>query len=83
MRAVTRERLEGLTTLHRLTSAEQREAAWRQGIATLARAVVDERRPVPLEGLDPDALLRSLEVRGAALEPGQTAARADGPATPA
>ncbi|RLB41661.1 MAG: serine/threonine protein kinase [Deltaproteobacteria bacterium] len=62
MRAVTRERLEGLTTLHRLTSAEQREAAWRQGIATLARAVVDERRPVPLEGLDPDALLRSLEV---------------------
>ena len=62
MRAATRERLEGLTVLHRLTSAEQREAAWRQGIATLARAVVDERRPVPLEGLDPDALLRSLEV---------------------
>ena len=48
--------------MHRLTSSEQREAAWRQGIATLARAVVDERRPVPLEGLDPDALLRSLEV---------------------
>ena len=62
MRAATRERLEGLTVLHRLTSSEQREAAWRQGIATLARAVVDERRPVPLEGLDPDALLRSLEV---------------------
>jgi hypothetical protein len=62
MRAATRERLEGLTVLHRLTSAEQREAAWRQGIATLARAVVDERRPVPLEGLDPDALLQSLEI---------------------
>jgi hypothetical protein len=62
MRAATRERLEGLTVLHRLTSSEQREAAWRQGIATLARAVVDERRPVPLEGLDPDQLLRSLEV---------------------
>ena len=62
MRAATRERLEGLTALHRLTSAEQREAAWRRGMATLARAVVDERRPVPLEGLDPDALLRSLEV---------------------
>jgi hypothetical protein len=30
-------------------------------MATLARAVVDERRPVPLEGLDPDALLRSME----------------------
>ena len=62
MRTATRERLEGLTVLHRLTSSEQREAAWRQGIATLARAVVDERRPVPLEGLDPDQLLRSLEV---------------------
>ncbi|MGB8225038.1 MAG: serine/threonine-protein kinase [Polyangiales bacterium] len=31
-------------------------------MATLARAVVDQRRPVPLEGLDPDALLRSMEV---------------------
>jgi hypothetical protein len=31
-------------------------------MATLARAVVDERRPVPLEGLDPEALLQSLEV---------------------
>ncbi|KPK14501.1 MAG: hypothetical protein AMJ62_13150 [Myxococcales bacterium SG8_38] len=62
MRAATRDRLEGLTVLHRLTSSEQREAAWRQGIATLARAVVDERRPVPLEGFDPDSLLRSTVV---------------------
>jgi len=31
-------------------------------MATLARTVVDERRPLPLEGLDPDALLKSLEV---------------------
>lgn len=62
MRAAIRERLEGLTALHRLKSAEQREAAWRRGMATLARAVVDERRPLPLEGLDPDALLQSLEV---------------------
>lgn len=62
MRAATRDRLEGLTVLHRLNSAEQREAAWRRGMATLARAVVDERRPLPLEGLDPDALLHSLEV---------------------
>lgn len=59
MRAVNRDRLEGLTVLHRLTSPEQREAAWRQGMATLARAVVDERRPVPLEGFDPDLLLHS------------------------
>ncbi|MGB5413424.1 MAG: hypothetical protein WBN01_02170, partial [Polyangiales bacterium] len=62
MRAATRERLEGLTALHRLNSAEQREAAWRQGMATLARAVIDERRPLPLEGLDPDILLESLRV---------------------
>ena len=62
MRAATRDRLEGLTVLHRLATSEQREAAWRQGMATLARAVVDERRPVPLEGLDPEALLQSLEV---------------------
>jgi hypothetical protein len=61
MRAATRDRLEGLTVLHRLATSEQREAAWRQGMATLARAVVDERRPVPLEGLDPDALLQSME----------------------
>ncbi|MFZ1863344.1 MAG: serine/threonine-protein kinase [Polyangiales bacterium] len=62
MRAATRDRFEGLTVLHRLTTSEQREAAWRQGMATLARAVVDERRPVPLEGFDPDALLRSTVV---------------------
>ncbi|MGB8330331.1 MAG: serine/threonine-protein kinase [Polyangiales bacterium] len=61
MRVATRDRLEGLTALHRLPTLEQREAAWRQGMATLARAVVDERRPVPLEGLDPEALLRSME----------------------
>ncbi|MFW2390755.1 MAG: serine/threonine protein kinase, partial [Polyangiales bacterium] len=62
MRAAIRDRLEGLTALHRLNSAEEREAAWRRGMATLARAVVDERRPLPLEGLDPDALLQSLAV---------------------
>jgi hypothetical protein len=62
MGAAIRDRLEGLTVLHRLSTSEQREAAWRQGMATLARAVVDERRPVPLEGLDPDALLQSMEI---------------------
>ncbi len=30
-------------------------------MATLARTVIDERRPIPLEGLDPDALLKSIE----------------------
>jgi hypothetical protein len=62
MRAATGDRLEGLTVLHQLTSPEQRETAWRQGMATLARAVVDERHPVPLEGLDPDLLLQSMSV---------------------
>ena len=65
MRAATRDRLEGLTVLHRLKTSEQREAAWRQAMATLARAVVDERRPVPLEGLDPDALRQSMETAAA------------------
>ncbi len=62
MRGGIRDRLEGLTVLHRLNAPEQREAAWRQGMATLARAVMDERRPVPLEGLDPAALLESMDV---------------------
>ncbi|MGB5809319.1 MAG: serine/threonine protein kinase, partial [Polyangiales bacterium] len=62
MRAATRDRLEGLTVLHQLNARDQREAAWRQAMATLARAVVDERRPVPLEGLDPNALLKSMDV---------------------
>jgi hypothetical protein len=30
-------------------------------MATLARTVLDQRRPIPLEGLDPDALLKSIE----------------------
>jgi len=62
MRAANRDGLQGLTVLHLSSAPEQREAAWRQGMATLARAVVDERRPVPLEGLDPNELLKSVEV---------------------
>ena len=62
MRAATRDRFEDLTALHRLTTSGQREAAWRQGVANLARAVIDERRPVPLEGLNPDTLLKSITV---------------------
>ena len=46
--------------LHRLTDSQERASAWRQGFATLASTVVDERRQVPLEGLNPDALLRSI-----------------------
>ena len=65
MGAAARDRLEGLTVLHRLSTVEQREAVWRRAMATLARAVVDERRPVPLEGLDPEALLESMKTASA------------------
>lgn len=61
MRTATRDRLAGLTRLHRLGDRESLDAAWRQGMATLARTVIDQRRPIPLEGLDPDALLKSIE----------------------
>jgi hypothetical protein len=51
--------LVGLSRLHELTSAEERRAAWRQGMTALANAV-DNRQPTPLEGLPPDTLLTSV-----------------------
>ncbi len=56
-----RDYLDGFARLHKLTDAQERSAAWRQSMATLAGAVADHRQAVPLEGLDPQALLRSLE----------------------
>jgi hypothetical protein len=53
--------LDGLTQLHRLSDPAERRSAWRQSLATLAAAVADHRRTVPLEGLDPDELLASVE----------------------
>lgn len=53
--------LDGLTQLHRLGDPTERRAAWRQSLATLAAAVGDHWRTVPLEGLDPDELLASVE----------------------
>ena len=44
-----------LTELHRLNDADAKQAAFRKAMADLA-ALAAERRPVPLEGLDPDAL---------------------------
>src|SRR3954470_7469572 len=51
--------LVGLSQLHELTNAEDRRAAWRQGMTALANAV-DNRQPTPLEGLSPDSLLASV-----------------------
>ncbi len=56
-----REYLDGLSRLHQLGNADERRATWRQSMATLA-AEAAEQRPVPLEGLDPDAVLASTRV---------------------
>ncbi|MEM9073294.1 MAG: serine/threonine-protein kinase [Myxococcota bacterium] len=56
-----RDYLDGLVRLHKLADPEEQKAAWRQSVATLAAAVADHRRSVPLEGLDPEELLRSME----------------------
>jgi len=53
--------LEGLVTLHRLQSREERAAALRQGLATLARAAADQ-APAPLEGLPPESLQQSIRI---------------------
>ncbi len=53
--------LAGLAQLHRLANADEVTSMWRQGMATLS-AVALEQRPVPLEGLDPEALLDSVRV---------------------
>jgi hypothetical protein len=57
----TRDYLEGLTQLHRLEDPEERRGLWRQSLATLGATIVNLQHPAPLEGLDPDELLRSVE----------------------
>ncbi|MGF1468961.1 MAG: protein kinase [Sandaracinaceae bacterium] len=54
-----REYLRGLTQLHTTHGADARHAVWRQSMAALA-AESTEHRPVPLEGLDPEAVLASV-----------------------
>jgi hypothetical protein len=51
--------LVGLSQLHELTSADERRGVWRQGMTALANAA-EHRRPTPLEGLPPEALLESV-----------------------
>jgi hypothetical protein len=57
--------LRGLTWLHELDSDDERRAAWRQSMATLAEATA-EARGVPLEGLRPEPLLASVRAAMAA-----------------
>ncbi len=59
---MSRDYLEGLSQLHEIGSLEERRAIWRQSLVTLANAIGDQRRPVPLEGLDPEQLIKSVRV---------------------
>ncbi len=56
--SLKREYLDGFARLHLTVNAEERRALWRQSMATLA-GEASEQRPVPLEGLDPRAVLLS------------------------
>jgi hypothetical protein len=61
-----KEYLDSFALLSRDTTEEQRRSLWRQGIATLARAAIAQ-QPVPLEGINPDLLLKAV---GTALNAG-------------
>src|SRR6188472_1737854 len=54
--------LEGLAELHRIVDVDERRAAWRRGMATLASSVSSQRRTLPLEGLHPDDLRESVDL---------------------
>src|SRR5687768_14644688 len=54
-----REYLDALAGLHLVADADERRAAWRQSMATLAAAAADQ-HPVPLEGADPNAMRESV-----------------------
>ena len=62
MRGTSKDHLTALASLHRVSDPDQREAVWRQSVATLAGVVVNERRYVLFEGINPDSLLRSIQV---------------------
>ncbi|MGE0792108.1 MAG: protein kinase [Sandaracinaceae bacterium] len=54
-----REYLDGVARLHLIDDLDARRSTWRQSMATLA-AEASEQRPVPLEGFDPDEVLKSV-----------------------
>jgi hypothetical protein len=49
----------GLLELHNVSDAAERRAMWRQSMAALARAMVED-GPGPLDGLHPDALVKGV-----------------------
>lgn len=51
--------LSSLVQLPHVESDDERRALWRQAMATLARAAL-EQQPVPLEGIDPQLLLEAV-----------------------
>jgi hypothetical protein len=51
--------LSALTRLPHVETEEERRSLWRQSMATLARAAL-EQQPVPLEGIDPKLLLEAV-----------------------
>jgi hypothetical protein len=51
--------------LAQASSEDERRSLWRQGMATLARAAI-EQQPVPLEGIDPKLLLEGVRAAFAA-----------------
>ncbi len=54
--------LDALLRLPEIGDPAERNATWRQSLATLAGAVADHQRSLPLEGLDPDILERAMLV---------------------
>ncbi len=55
----TANHLSSIVQLPHVESDEERRALWRQAMATLARAAI-EQQPVPLEGVDPALLLEAV-----------------------
>ena len=54
----TTNHLSSFVELPHVESTDERRSLWRQSMATLARAAL-EQQPVPLEGIDPKLLLES------------------------
>lgn len=54
--------LDALTSLHVVDDAESRRALWRSSLASLASSLLDERTAAPLEGVDTEQLVASVQV---------------------
>lgn len=54
--------MDGLAALHLVDDAESRRALWRSSLASLASSLLDERTAAPLEGVETDQLLASVQM---------------------